>query len=744
MNHLNPIEKRRILLLVVIMACVGLTMSGVSIAILYETSFEQTRQRLVQTVQSRARLIEAMTRHEIARLKDTPGEIVMSQVVEHVMMPVRDAHHRFSGLGRTAEFTMGRLEGDQIVFTLRHRAASSQDEPLRIPMRSYFAEPLRQALLGRSGVLVGPDYRGAIVLAAHEPVALLDMGMVAKIDLEEIRQPFIKAGAMVMGIGAGVIVLGTALFFKIGNPMVLKLMETEALRQSQRELGEAKTALQEKAVHLDNILRSSSDLAIVATDLAFRIRYFNPAAERMLQQRAEEMLEKTVQTIHQELGVDPQRFAHGIEQVVRGGEYPFEMRGTVGDAPYVLEARVSAILDRQGEVTGFVLMAHDVTDLRKAREALIRSERKYRLLIESANDAIFVADAQTGIVLDANPMAGELLGRPVAELIGMHQTGLHPPDEVLRYQQLFQEQVIQGRGLLSDIHVVRKDGRHIPVDIRAGVTDLGDQLVILGIFRDMTERKAHEARLVEMNLELEQRVAGRTLDLERSNRDLEQFAYVASHDLQEPLRLITGYVQLLEKRYRGQLDAQADKYIAYVTDGVIHMQSLINNLLGYARMGKNRLARIPTDLDEVFRRTLLHCEPVIRATGAVVTHDPLPTVSVDPVQMGQLLQNLLGNALKFRGEHAPVVHVSATREKGCWTIACQDNGIGIDSRHQERIFLIFQKLHPRTRYEGTGIGLTVCKRIVEGHGGRIWVESAPGQGSRFAFTIPAPQDESRG
>lgn len=234
-------------------------------------------------------------------------------------------------------------------------------------------------------------------------------------------------------------------------------------------------------------------------------------------------------------------------------------------------------------------------------------------------------------------------------------------------------------------------------------------------------------------------------ELTRSNQELEQFAYVASHDLQEPLRVISGYLQLLERRYRGQLDAEADEFINYVLDGARQLQQLINDLLEYSRVGSRGKPLRPTDMNDAFERTVAGLGAKIEENRATVTRDALPMVQADSVQMVQLLQNLIANALKFRGSEPPEVHISARRDGPHWQFAVRDNGIGIDPKYQDRIFAIFQRLHTRKKYSGTGIGLAVCKRIVERHGGRIWVESEPGKGSTFLFTINPSQSngESR-
>jgi signal transduction histidine kinase len=226
-------------------------------------------------------------------------------------------------------------------------------------------------------------------------------------------------------------------------------------------------------------------------------------------------------------------------------------------------------------------------------------------------------------------------------------------------------------------------------------------------------------------------------ELARSNDDLKEFAYAASHDLQEPLRIIRGYVQLLAKRYKGKLDADADDFIKYAVEGVGRMQRLIKDLLEYSSLGINGETLKPSECTELVHRALANLQAAIQESGAEVTYDPLPAIAVDPSQVSRVFQNLIGNAIKFHGEEAPRVHISAEQRGEEWVFSVRDNGIGMDPDQSERIFMIFQRLHPREEYDGTGIGLAICKKIVERHGGRIWVESEEGKGSTFYFTIPA-------
>jgi light-regulated signal transduction histidine kinase (bacteriophytochrome) len=241
----------------------------------------------------------------------------------------------------------------------------------------------------------------------------------------------------------------------------------------------------------------------------------------------------------------------------------------------------------------------------------------------------------------------------------------------------------------------------------------------------------------------EQQLGRYAAELARSNAELEQFAYVASHDLQEPLRMVSSFTQLLGKRYRGRLDQDADEFIGFAVDGATRMQRLINDLLAYSRVGTRGKPFKPVDCQAIFRETRDNLMKVIEESGAVIAEESLPTVPGDEVQLLQLFQNLVANAIKFRGPESPQIRVSAQKNGPDWVFAFKDNGIGIAPEHQERIFSVFQRLHHRSEYPGTGIGLALCKKIVERHGGRIWVESQPGQGSTFYFSIPGEDSNER-
>lgn len=295
--------------------------------------------------------------------------------------------------------------------------------------------------------------------------------------------------------------------------------------------------------------------------------------------------------------------------------------------------------------------------------------------------------------------------------------------------------------LAADARAVSEGDLHHPVRTAGPgeIADLADAVerMRLGLVAQVQAVEAQRAEIAEAH----DRLADQTEELRRSNRDLEQFAYVASHDLQEPLRKVASFTQLLQKRYGGQMDERADQYIAFAVDGAKRMQQLIQDLLGFSRVGRlgGELADVP--LDEALASALGNLDNLVEETGAVVTHDGLPVVRGERPLLVQLLQNLVGNAIKFRDpDRTPQVRITARRVGDSWELECRDNGIGIDPQYAERVFVIFQRLHPKDVYKGTGIGLALCKKIVEYHGGRIWLGDADGPGTSIRWTLPAVAD----
>ena len=396
----------------------------------------------------------------------------------------------------------------------------------------------------------------------------------------------------------------------------------------------------------------------------------------------------------------------------------------------------------------------ELSERKRAETMLRESEQRLSLAIEGAEMATWDVDVRTGKAL-WSARHYELLGYqlvPSGEAtLEMWRSRVHP-DDLERVMQAA-EQAIRERSIYRTEHrIIRADnGKDVWLASfgQALYDEAGQAVRFIGIILDITDRKRAEQVLQQAKEDLEIKVQERTTELRqlnenlvRSNQELEQFAYVASHDLQEPLRAVTGYTQLLVQDYQERLDESAQEYTAYIVDGAKRMQQLIQDLLAYSRVGTRDLTFASTDCNVVLKQVLRNLQVAIAENNAAIVLDSLPTVIADKNQLTQLFQNLIGNAIKFRREAPPQIHISAELKDGEWLFRVQDNGIGMKSRYLDRIFEIFKRLHTRTEFPGTGIGLAICKKIVDRHSGRIWAESEPGIGTTFYFTIPIPHDHS--
>jgi PAS domain S-box-containing protein len=385
---------------------------------------------------------------------------------------------------------------------------------------------------------------------------------------------------------------------------------------------------------------------------------------------------------------------------------------------------------------GTVGVIRDITERKLIEDRLVESEQLFRAIFDNANDGIALLNMSKHEMHICNRMMNGMLGYGPEETAHMHIRDLHPENELSGILKQYKKQALGELTISKNIPLKHRNGEMVYVDINAGRIELHDESYLLGIYRDVTERRRFEEELKKLNESLEQRVRERTRELERSNRELEQFAYVASHDLQEPLRMVSSYVQLLEKRYSEKLDDDAKEFIDFAVDGATRMQALIHDLLSFSRVGTRGKPFAEVDMESALSDALSNLKITLEGAGAEVTNDPLPPAYADRGQMVQLFQNLVGNAIKFKGEKPPKVHISSRKEEGSWVFSVSDNGIGIEKEYLKRIFVIFQRLHTREEYDGTGIGLAVCNKIVNRHGGHIWVESVPGKGSTFFFSIP--------
>jgi PAS domain S-box-containing protein len=478
------------------------------------------------------------------------------------------------------------------------------------------------------------------------------------------------------------------------------------------------------------LLEAAPDAMVVVNE-AGEIVLVNVQAEKQFGYRRDELVGQKVKNVipdgfAERLMADgarsaaealAQRIGTGIELIARrkdGSEFPIEIM-------------LSPLASPEG-----ILVTAAIRDISVRKEAemhLAQMEGRYRGLLEAAPDAMVVVNAAGEIVL-LNVQAEKQFGYSRNELVGQQVKNIIPEGFAERLiadgTRSAAEALAQQIGTGIELIARRKDGSEFPIEIMLSPLESAEGILVTAAIRDISVRKESEQHLVK--------TVG---ELKRSNDELQQFAYVSSHDLQEPLRMVASYTQLLAKRYKGRLDSEADEFITFAVDGCKRMQGLIQDLLAYSRAGTNGKELCEVSGEDALRGALTNLRITLEQSGAVVTHDSLPALMTDETQLTQVFQNLVGNAIKYRGAEVPRVHVSATKNGDSeWIFSVRDNGLGIAPQYFERIFILFQRLHGRNEFEGTGIGLAICKKVLERLGGRIWVESQPEKGSTFHFALP--------
>lgn len=476
------------------------------------------------------------------------------------------------------------------------------------------------------------------------------------------------------------------------------------------------------------LLEAAPD-AMVVVNQAGEIVLLNLQAEKQFGYRRDELLGQKVTNIIPEgfaerLVADDLRSAEdALAQEIGTG---IELTGQRKDrSEFPIELMLSPLENAEGTLVTAAI--RDITVRRNAEKLLAQMEGKYRGLLEAAPDPMVVVN-QGGEIVLLNLQAEKQFGYRRNELLGQKVTNIIPEgfaerliaDDLRSSEDALAQQI--GAGI--ELSGRRKDRTEFPIELMLSPLGGPEGILVTAAIRNIGVRKMAEAHLLQ-----------KVEELNRSNEELGQFAYIASHDLQEPLRMVASYTQLLSRRYKGKLDSDADEFIAFAVDGATRMQRLIHDLLAYSRVGTKGKELLKTSSEAALKTALSNLRRAIEEAGAVVTHDPLPNVLADEMQLIQLFQNLVGNAIKYQNPGIPRVHVGALNGGGQYRFSVQDNGLGIDPQYFERIFGMFQRLHKREEFAGTGIGLAICKKIVERHGGRISVESQPGMGSTFRFAL---------
>jgi PAS domain S-box-containing protein len=498
----------------------------------------------------------------------------------------------------------------------------------------------------------------------------------------------------------------------------------------------AETHLSQMEARYRGLLEAAPD-AMVVVNPDGKIVLLNVQAEKQFGYRRDELLGQKVTNIipvgfaERLIADDLRSTEDALAQQIGTGIELVGLRKDSGEFP--IEIMLSPLESAEGTL---VTAAIRNISVRKAAEThLSQMEGRYRGLLEAAPDAMVVVNPSGEIVL-LNVQAEKQFGYRRDELLGQKVTNIIPvgfaerliADDLRSAEDASTQQIGTGIELIAR----RKDRSEFPIELMLSPLRNAEGILVTAAIRDISVRKKAAVVLLQ-----------KVEELKRSNEELGQFAYIASHDLQEPLRMVASYTQLLSRRYKGKLDADADEFIAFAVDGASRMQRLIQDLLTYSRVGTKGRDLRHTSSEDSFQQALVNLRGSIEGSGAQVTHDPLPAVLADEMQLTQLFQNLVGNAIKYQAPGTPRVHVSAVMNGDKkWNFAVKDNGLGIDSQYFERIFGMFQRLHKRDEFAGTGIGLAICKKIVERHGGNISVESKLGHGSTFRFALEKSERKS--
>lgn len=497
--------------------------------------------------------------------------------------------------------------------------------------------------------------------------------------------------------------------------VILARQVAAASRRLEQEIAQRKKAEDER----NRFFALSPDLFCIA-GLDGTVKVCNPAWEKELGYSTAELHHRSLtEFVHADDRRSMSRELAGLNQGIRSAQFENRFVGKDGSVKWLLwNVAIS-----RGEHVMYAT-ARNVNERKLYEEELALRDRS----INSATNGILIADARRPDVptVYCNAAFEKITGYAKEEVVGRNCRFLQGQDHNQPDLDAIRQAIRDGTEGQAELRNYRKDGTVFWNEFYiAPVRDSQGTLThFIGVQTDITRRKNQEAEL-----------ARKTEALAQSNAELQQFAYVASHDLQEPLRMVASYTQLLRKRYQGKLDADADEFIEYAVDGADRMQRLIRDLLEYSRVGSENTSFEITECERIWQHVMSNLSASIRDHHATVTHDPLPTIYANPTLLTQVFQNLIGNALKFHGSSPASIHVGATSLSDGWEFFIRDNGIGIPPDQRDRIFAVFQRLHGRSDYPGTGIGLAICKRIVEKHNGTIWVDSEPGKGSTFYFTV---------
>jgi len=636
-----------------------------------------------------------------------------------------------------------------------------------ILLRGIHTIAVDTCLTHNSGVYEGNNYRGIPAIVVYRWIVERDMCLIVKIEQQEayiaaraLTLTFILVGGLVLLAGS---LASVAIARSLARPvheLVDKTnqfgegdLETRIQVRSTDEIGmlgqafnlmadsmqskdaqlrewgaELEQKVEQRTLELREseeryrILAETSPDMIFVIDKADQVQYVNPLAARQFGKKPVEVIGRPRLELFPPVIAERQGIS--IQQVFQTG-VPLSTESPVifPGGQIWLDTDLVPMRDNEGSITAVMGVARDITD-RKQADLIILQEKDFSDSIINSLPGIFYLFNTDGKFLRWNNNFEQISGYSADEMLERDMVDFFTGEDREHIQESIQQVFLSGQAAV-EANFITKDGTGIPYHLTGIRIQLNGKPHLAGVGIDITERKLAEVKLFDA-----------MADLARSNSELERFAYVASHDLQEPLSMVKSYLQLLEKRYNDKLDEDANEFIKFAVEGSQRMKDLISDLLAYSRVGTRGKDFEIVDCEKILENVLQNLQISLEENHAKLTHDALPMVMADDVQITSLFQNLIGNAIKFHSDAPPLIHVGVKQEAKNWVFSVRDNGIGIDQQYFERIFIIFQRLHSRQEYAGTGIGLAISKRIVERHGGHIWIESQPGQGSTFFFTLP--------
>ncbi len=708
-------DKGRIALLVGIMIVVLLVVGAFSLTMLYRAAIQEQEDRLSEIARSIATHLA-----EIARSEGIPADARGAGADDATLERLLNLHTHYLTRTQTGEAVIARLEGSELVFLLRKKQ-HEEEVPKTLPLTSGLAEPMRRAVSGRSGTMIGLDYRGVMVVAAYEPVPVLGIGVVTKIDLAEIRAPFVRA-ATDAGAAAFVLAIAASIaFIRISAPMLRHIAENEERYR--------------------DILENITDI-IYIFDGRGNVKFGNDAAARELGYSGDELLRLNTKTL-----LTPDSYQQVIriykEQIEGGDVGPFEidLYDKAGNI-HTIETKERLIRDgdRIIEVHG---IGRDVTEKKRAEEALRESEEKYRTVANYTYDWEYWV-APDGSLIYVSPACERITGYRAEEFIadpGLLKAIAHPDD--LENLTLHEEERSSEQAQRLDFRIVTRSGqeRWIGHVCQKVYGNDGSPRGRRASNRDITERKRSEEEIKKLNEELEQRVRDRTAQLEAANKELEAFSYSVSHDLRTPLRAIDGFTRVLVEDHEKDMDEEGKRLAGVIRDNTQRMAKLIDDLLAFSRVGRGELHIVPVDMELLARSVFLELTSEQDRARIDLSVGNLPWADADATMIRQVWTNLISNAVKFTSKKdRAIVEVKGEKRDGQTIYSIKDNGAGFDMKYYNKLFGVFQRLHGEKEFPGTGVGLAIVQRVILRHGGRVWAQGEVNGGAVFNFSVPKQGD----